>query len=547
MVIYNKKISGATLVVLICSILLLAVIFVLSRQFLPWWLFIIPLIMLLMLSIRGIDNIKPETAVEIPPEPAATAAPQIVILITGPWAARWFDKQQSALGSRFDHQITWLLTPSAADIQHRLEKLRQTDRPLDISLFFAFLPDGFENESIMISQLTAWKNSLFCLNLKEKLPCILAIYARLSHERKSHNPDCACWTGDVDLSRRADMRVAEAIDKVLHDVETDSNRGSCYSEQRNAMMTMLFLWMKETKIDASLASIFEAAGPLTLSHIMVADHGYGFSRHGAWSNWLCGKYGLLPGLSASLLRPPLPVLSLPVQSSQEPLTVLSPPLPDSAALTTAHPWLIGSYVTVLLLSFILLLGVWKQNEIMLKAEENIFHFRKVDVDAVTEKIARAMAIKQDKSHLSACAENSLMNRVLFTRQKCERLLNEAEHEITEFYTTPLYQSVSLFAKGSAVLTAENEKSLTVLIPVITQNPETRFLIIGHSDNTGTPEFNQTLSLQRALAVRDWLVRKTHSSETRFITEGAADKRPVATNLTEDGRKLNRRVEIKPLP
>lgn len=544
MVTNNKKIRGATLAIFLLATLCLTAIFILSRPFLPWWLFIIPLFMLLIPLKYGFDSDKPVAGAEPLPEQPVTVPPQIVILITGPWAARWFDKQQATLGSRFDHQITWLLTPSATDIAHRLQKLHETGQPLDVSLFFPFLPDGFDNETIMISQLTAWKNSLFCLNVAEKIPCILAIYARLSHERKSHNPDYAFWTGNVDLSQRTETGVTEAIETIMRDVRASHNGDFCHGEQRNAMMTLLFSWMNETKIVASLQAFFDATEPLRLSRILVADHGYGFSRHGAWSNWICDKYGLLPGLSSSVSRPPLPGLQLPVVRQPEPKTIM--PLTPKAS-KAAYPWFVGSYAAAALLALLLLFSVWKQSEMLSKAQKNLYQFENMNVAALAEKTARITAIKQDKTHLVACVKNSLLNLILFTRSTCEKLLTDTENQIVQFYTTPLYQSVSLFARGSAVLTPENEKTLTVLIPLIRQNSEARFLITGHSDNTGTPEFNQRLSLDRAIAVRDWLMKETHSSESRFVTEGAADARPVATNFTEDGRKLNRRVEIKPLP
>ncbi|MFH8136216.1 OmpA family protein [Pantoea osteomyelitidis] len=543
MVIKDKKIKAATLAIFLLASLSLTAIFILSRSVLPWWLFIIPLFMLLMPLKSSFASDKPEARVEPPSEQLITVLPKIVILITGPWAARWFDKQPATLGSRFDHQITWLLTPSATDIAYRLEKLHETGQPLEVSLYFPFLPDGFDNESIIISQLTAWKNSLFCLNVAEKLPCILAIYARLSHERKSHNPDYVFWSGNIDLSQRTEMRVTDAIETMMHDAQLSHNGEPCHVEQRNAMMTLLFSWMNETKIIASLQTFFDATGPLKLSRILVADHGYGFSRHGAWSNWICDKYGLLPGLSSSVSRPPLPGLLLPAKRQQEPKTIV----PLTTASKAANPWFIGSYAAAIFLAFLLLFSVWRQSERISKARENLYQFENLNVAAMAEKTARMTAIKQDKTHLVACVENSLLNLILFTRSTCEKLLTDTENEIAKFYAVPLYQSISLFARGSAVLTPDSEKTLTELIPLIRKNPEVRFLITGHSDNTGTPELNQQLSLDRAIAVRDWLIKETHSSENQFITKGAADARPVATNFTEDGRKLNRRVEIRPLP
>lgn len=545
MAIFNKNIRGATLAVFLLAAFCFASVFILSRPFLPWWLFLIPLLMLLMPLIYSIDKKKPEAVTVTQPEQNVAPAPEVVILITGPWAASWFDKQQAAIGSRFDHHITWLLTPSAADIDRRLEKLYETGRLLDVSLYFPFLPDGFDNESLMISQLTAWKNSLFGLKVAEKLPCTLAIYTRLSHERKSHNPDYACWAGNVELSQQTDLPLSQALEKLLRDQESHRNGEPCHVEQRNAMTTLLASWLTESKIVDSLHAFFDAAGPLTLNRLLIADHGYGFSRHGAWSNWLCDEYGLLPGLASSVSRPPLPVLRIPREPQQAP-AIPETPAPAPAP-RPASPWLSAIYAVSTLLALLLLSCAWKQSEMLIKAQQNLYQFENIDVAALAEKMAMMESIKQDKHWLSDCVKKPFLSFILFTRPTCEKLLTDSDNKITQFYAAPLYESVSLFARGSAVLTPETEKSLAVLIPLIRENPDVRFLITGHSDNTGTPEFNQKLSLERAIVVRDWLIQETHSSQNRFITEGAADARPVATNVTEDGRKLNRRVEIKPLP
>ncbi|WP_239497911.1 OmpA family protein [Cronobacter sakazakii] len=80
-----------------------------------------------------------------------------------------------------------------------------------------------------------------------------------------------------------------------------------------------------------------------------------------------------------------------------------------------------------------------------------------------------------------------------------------------------------------------------------QHPENRFLIIGHSDNTGSPEVNQQLSVSRAIAVREWLVKITKRPAIQFDIYGLGASEPVAGNDNETGRELNRRVEAIALP
>lgn len=105
--------------------------------------------------------------------------------------------------------------------------------------------------------------------------------------------------------------------------------------------------------------------------------------------------------------------------------------------------------------------------------------------------------------------------------------------------------VTVFTQGSAVLMPENDKALSELLPVV-MNGQGRFLIVGHSDNTGTHQLNQTISEKRAEAVRDWLVDHTNLPAKSFITKGEGDSNPVASNDTAEGRRQNRRVELIPL-
>ena len=69
----------------------------------------------------------------------------------------------------------------------------------------------------------------------------------------------------------------------------------------------------------------------------------------------------------------------------------------------------------------------------------------------------------------------------------------------------------------------------------------RFEIAGHTDNTGTEDTNQTLSQERAEAVKNFLVQFYGISPQRLTARGHGESQPVASNETEEGRARNRRV------
>ena len=86
--------------------------------------------------------------------------------------------------------------------------------------------------------------------------------------------------------------------------------------------------------------------------------------------------------------------------------------------------------------------------------------------------------------------------------------------------------------------------LNAVMAILKKNPAMTITLQGHTDNVGTVAYNKKLSVKRANAAKDYLVDKGISSG-RISCEGYGFTQPVATNKTDFGRSLNRRVEIKP--
>jgi hypothetical protein len=88
------------------------------------------------------------------------------------------------------------------------------------------------------------------------------------------------------------------------------------------------------------------------------------------------------------------------------------------------------------------------------------------------------------------------------------------------------------------------------IPVLDQiaetlkaSPGTKVTIVGHTDGHGSDEYNMKLSLRRAEAVRDYLVKKGVASN-QMMVDGKGKREPIASNDTDEGRAKNRRIEFK---
>jgi outer membrane protein OmpA-like peptidoglycan-associated protein len=99
-----------------------------------------------------------------------------------------------------------------------------------------------------------------------------------------------------------------------------------------------------------------------------------------------------------------------------------------------------------------------------------------------------------------------------------------------------------FEFNKATLTYASERILTIAYNALVANPDVSVEISGHTDNVGSQQYNQSLSLQRAQSVKNWLVNKGISS-SRMKTVGKGMNEPVAPNTTDSGRAENRRIEF----
>lgn len=100
-----------------------------------------------------------------------------------------------------------------------------------------------------------------------------------------------------------------------------------------------------------------------------------------------------------------------------------------------------------------------------------------------------------------------------------------------------------FEFNKAVILPESYPVLDNAAALVMNHPDMRVEIQGHTDAIGSAEYNRKLSYMRAYAVRDYLVDKHMISQARLVSVGYGEERPVATNNTEEGRALNRRVEF----
>jgi len=103
-----------------------------------------------------------------------------------------------------------------------------------------------------------------------------------------------------------------------------------------------------------------------------------------------------------------------------------------------------------------------------------------------------------------------------------------------------------FDTAKSTLRPDSAPALEAILALMNSKPGSRWIISGHTDNQGLALPNQKLSDDRAASVVAWLTGRGINAG-RLVPKGFGMRQPVADNATENGRALNRRVEIAPAP
>jgi len=161
------------------------------------------------------------------------------------------------------------------------------------------------------------------------------------------------------------------------------------------------------------------------------------------------------------------------------------------------------------------------------------------VGAATGSTARGAIIGAAVGGVAGAVIGAQMDR------QREELASELEGARVERYGEGLlitFDSGILFDFDSSVIRGAARDNLTQLANSLRRYPDTDVLIVGHTDSQGSDSYNQGLSERRAAAAKNFLVTQGVPAD-RIQTQGLGESEPVASNDTEAGRALNRRVEV----
>ena len=100
----------------------------------------------------------------------------------------------------------------------------------------------------------------------------------------------------------------------------------------------------------------------------------------------------------------------------------------------------------------------------------------------------------------------------------------------------------LFDSSNHTINQQTDPILRQIVQIMKQQPDATFRLEGHTDSMGSADFNNRLSRNRVMAVRDYLVDNGIPSNN-LTTEYFGESKPVTSNSTREGRHQNRRVEV----
>lgn len=408
----------------------------------------------------------------------AVAENNRVSLIAGPCTSNWFNQYDT---TRDQQGVVWLIAADPQQFVRHCQVLAKQHPAEPLCCVIPLLGDIYQTNALLAAEFQRWAEILASVSGLPALSCQLVIYSPLSQQRQRHDPDAAFWVSrHEDLHRNHHLNgLIQRLSQHLKVSESDA-----YAVQRRLAATILLEWLSAPPINAAVQSLFTGT-PLSLSGVMLADYGHGFTRHGAWSAWLSEHYLLCPSLADSPTPPPLPQLPHRVVATVRHIPQTLPP----AATDYRRRHRLAVWLPLLVIA-----GIYGSIALL----------------------PSPRPLSESTPRLSPSSPG---------------------HSLTRDDFAPW------FAPGSSMVLAERYQTLAALVPELQKHARYPVLIVGYSDNTGNSDSNRQLSLQRALGIRDWLVTNTGLPESQFIVDGAGESRPLVTDNSTAGQASNRRIEI----
>jgi len=171
--------------------------------------------------------------------------------------------------------------------------------------------------------------------------------------------------------------------------------------------------------------------------------------------------------------------------------------------------------------------------------------RITDVDRKSEQGISEAANRADAAGKDAQKANQAAQGAQQTADKAENTATQAQQQIDNIDSYQPVKTVTvLFGVNRADLTDDDKREIDSLAQTTSSLKHYAIAVEGFTDKTGSKEYNLELSRRRADAVARYLTETAHVPLVKIHMLGLGEAEPAADNKTGDGRKQNRRVEIR---
>lgn len=271
-----------------------------------------------------------------------------------------------------------------------------------------------------------------------------------------------------------------------------------------------------------------------------------------WQRWLSGHTALnsLPGW--------LPEMTSEARTLPD---FILPILPLGGGITPKNRALRRAFCLFSLAAMIALCcSAWNNHQLLQRIGFDVQRYERTAMDDHAAKARAVQILRQDAAQLDAFARDGAPLALGLGLYRGERLRQTVLETIRSYVPPPppkavekivpkiiRLDSMSLFDTGKWTLKPGSTKLLVNSLLGIKARPGWLIVIAGHTDSVGDDKSNQTLSLKRAESVRNWMRDTGDVPESCFAVQGYGESRPIASNEAQQGRALNRRVEISLVP
>lgn len=471
-----------------------------------------------------------------------------VALVVGDGLAALFDRADTI--TRYVHVgngAIWLRVDQPQDLPRLAVAVRQwRDGHAPDCVVLSVAPAMHANSDVLAQKLRVIRQAAADASkaLGTALPGYVAIYQRLTDEPATNPPrsgdTTAQWYG---TSAAVPIVDAHRFDAAIEAAESDvvHSSGNCTMAARAAGLAAVVDWTRRNVFDV-LADPRQPAAAWRLCGAGWIDCGPATGPGKPWERDVRARIAIAPRSLPGSAQPwPLPqplIEAAPRRAWRSPrVAAVGHALAILACATAAASW-----------------GAAKNNDALVtRIAEHLARYRAVPATHDAAKRDALRTLVADRDQLDRYARTGVPLRLSFGMYHGRGLLSPLDEAIASYEPPPpppsvvTLDSMSLFDSGKAALKPGSTRAMVGALELINAHPGKRILIAGHTDDVGKPNRNLTLSVDRAAAVRDWLVDASGIPSTRFAIQGYGDTRPVADNATPEGRARNRRVEITLVP